>query len=103
MILFYGAVTKTVYTALFSVTTVITILCLVYWQRRKELPTFPKKNVVPVFILFAIIILQILSTGFHMILLGVRGSSFFKDFSWGILLILIFVINYFVRGRKAEE
>ena len=58
-------------------------------------------NVINIFI--SVLILQILSTGFHMILLGVRGSSFFKDFSWGILLILIFVINYFVRGRKAEE
>jgi simple sugar transport system permease protein len=58
-------------------------------------------NVINIFI--AVIILQILSTGFHMALLGIRGSSFFKDFSWGVLLILIFVINYFLRGRQARE
>ncbi|HUV15312.1 MAG TPA: ABC transporter permease [Pelolinea sp.] len=58
-------------------------------------------NVINVFI--SVLILQILSTGFHMVLLGVRGSSFFKDFSWGILLIIIFIFNYFVRGRKAQE
>ena len=58
-------------------------------------------NVLNVFI--GVLILQILSTGFHMVLLGVRGSSFFKDFSWGILLIIIFIVNYFVRQRKAQE
>lgn len=58
-------------------------------------------NVINIFI--AVIILQILSTGFHMALLGIRGSSFFKDFSWGVLLILIFIINYFMRRRKAQE
>lgn len=58
-------------------------------------------NVWNVFI--SVLILQILSTGFHMILAGIRGSSFFKDFSWGVLLILIFILNYFARGRKAQE
>jgi len=55
-------------------------------------------NVINVFI--SIIILQILSTGFHMILAGIRGSSFFKDFAWGVLLILIFIVNYFVYQRE---
>ncbi len=58
-------------------------------------------NVLNIFI--AVVTLQVLSTGFHMFLLGVRGSSFFKDFSWGVLMILIFIINYFTRGKKAEE
>lgn len=58
-------------------------------------------NVIDIFI--AVIILQILSTGFHMVLLGIRGSSFFKDFSWGVLLILIFIVNYFTRVRKKQE
>jgi simple sugar transport system permease protein len=58
-------------------------------------------NVFNVFI--SVIILQILSTGFHMVLAGTRGSSFFKDFSWGVLLILIFILNYLLRGRKAKE
>ncbi len=58
-------------------------------------------NVFNVFI--AVLILQVLSTGFNMLLLGVSGSSFFKDFSWGVLMILIFVINYFLQGRKAQQ
>jgi simple sugar transport system permease protein len=48
----------------------------------------------------AVIILQVLSTGSHMLLRGVRGSSFFKDFSWGVLLVIIFIVNYFVRDRE---
>lgn len=58
-------------------------------------------NVFNVFI--AVLILQILSTGFNMLLLGVSGSSFFKDFAWGVLMILIFVINFFLQGRKAQQ
>ncbi len=58
-------------------------------------------NVFNVFI--TVLILQVLSTGPHMLLVSVPGSSFFKDFSWGVLLIIIFVINYYVRGRKARE
>lgn len=58
-------------------------------------------NVINIFI--GVLTLQIVSTGFHMVLLGVRGSSFFKDFSWGILLIIIFIINYYTRRRKAQE
>jgi simple sugar transport system permease protein len=58
-------------------------------------------RVIDVFI--AVVILQILSTGFQMALAGVRGSTFFKDFAWGILLILVFVANYFIRGRRAQS
>jgi simple sugar transport system permease protein len=58
-------------------------------------------NVFNVFI--TVLILQVLSTGPHMLLEGVPGSSFIKDFSWGVLLIMIFVINYYVRGKKARE
>lgn len=48
-------------------------------------------SVINVFI--SVLILQVISTGFHMMLVGIRGSSFFKDFIWGMLLIVIFVIN----------
>jgi len=51
----------------------------------------------------SVLILQILSTGFHNLLSGVRGSSFFRDFAWGVLLILIFIINYYTRRRRAQE
>jgi simple sugar transport system permease protein len=58
-------------------------------------------NVLNVFI--TVLVLQIISTGFHMVLAGVSGSSFFKDFIWGLLLIIIFIINYFSRLRKGIE
>ena len=51
-------------------------------------------------VLFATFIMQVLSTGFHMLLLGVRGSSFFKDFSWGVLLIVFLIIDYFMHHKK---
>lgn len=54
-------------------------------------------------VVLAVFILQMLSTGFHMLLMGVRGSAFFKDFSWGVLLILFLIIGYFMRGRKGSE
>ncbi len=59
-----------------------------------------KGSVINVFI--TVLILQVISTGFHMLLAGVKGSAFFKDFVWGILLIAIFIINYFSRSRNKE-
>jgi simple sugar transport system permease protein len=80
-------------------TTTYVLLTILITVLANILPGFG--NVLNIFI--AVLILQILSTGFHMILAGVRGSSFFKDFSWGMLLILIFIINYFARRRKVQE
>ncbi len=51
-------------------------------------------------LVLVVFILQILSTGFHMYFSGLRGSSFFKDFAWGVLLIIFFIINHYSRGRK---
>jgi len=58
-------------------------------------------NVVDIFL--GVTILQVLSTGFHMLLLGLRGSSFFKDFSWGVLLIIIFIINYYAKRKTSTN
>lgn len=80
-------------------TTTYVLLTILISVLANIMPGFGK--VVNIFI--AVIILQILSTGFHMTLAGVRGSSFFKDFAWGTLLILIFIINYFIRRQKAQE
>jgi len=55
-------------------------------------------NVVNIFV--GVLILQAISTGFQMLLQTVRGSTFFKDFAWGILLIIIFAINYLVQKKK---
>ncbi|MBG0785276.1 MAG: ABC transporter permease [Anaerolineaceae bacterium] len=55
-------------------------------------------NVLNIFV--SMLILQALSTGFQMLLQTVRGSTFFKDFAWGVLLIIIFAINYLVRQKK---
>ena len=58
-------------------------------------------KVINVFI--TVFILQVISTGFHMLLVGMRGSSFFKDFVWGLLLVFIFVINYFTQKSKDQK
>ncbi|MDI3542630.1 MAG: simple sugar transport system permease protein, partial [Candidatus Atribacteria bacterium] len=52
-------------------------------------------------VLLATFTLQVISTGFNMLLLGVRGSSFFKDFSWGILFIVILIIDRLVHRHPS--
>lgn len=80
-------------------TTTYVLLTILISVLAGVIPGFGK--VIDIFI--AVLILQVLSTGFHMLLTGVRGSSFFRDFAWGILLIIIFIVNYFVRGRTKNE
>lgn len=77
-------------------TTTYVLLTILISVLAGVIPGFGK--VIDIFI--AVLILQVLSTGFHMLLTGIRGSSFFRDFAWGVLLILIFIVNYFVRGRS---
>lgn len=55
-------------------------------------------NVFGVFL--ATLILQVLSTGFQMVLAGVRGSAFFKDFSWGAIFVAFLVTDALVRSRR---
>lgn len=40
-------------------------------------------------VFWALVILQLLSTGFNMLLLFVSDGNFFRDFAWGFLLLLI--------------
>ncbi len=80
-------------------TTTYVLLTILISVLAGVIPGFGK--VIDIFI--AVLILQVLSTGFHMLLTGVRGSSFFRDFAWGILLIIIFIVNYFVRGRTKND
>ncbi len=51
-------------------------------------------------VLLATFILQVISTGFNMLLLGVQGSSFFKDFSWGVIFIVILIIDRLVHRHS---
>ncbi|NLJ39756.1 MAG: ABC transporter permease [Candidatus Atribacteria bacterium] len=51
-------------------------------------------------IFLATLILQVLSTGFQMVLSGIRGSAFFKDFSWGVIFILFLIIDRLVRSLR---
>lgn len=44
-------------------------------------------------VVVAVVFLQVLSTGFNLILQSVSGSNFLKDFIWGGLLILMIFIN----------
>ena len=56
-------------------------------------------------LVLAILCLQFLSTGLNMFLLDFSGSSgatFFRQFAWGALLILVMVSNYVTSQRQAR-
>ena len=44
-------------------------------------------------VLWAVVILQLLSTGFNMLLLHVSDGTFFRDFVWGLLLLAVMTIT----------
>ncbi len=51
----------------------------------------------------ALMVLQMLSTGFNMLLLRFSGSNFFRDFAWGFLLLFVMVFTRFLKqsGTRA--
>jgi simple sugar transport system permease protein len=53
-------------------------------------------------LLLGIFSLQFLSTGLNMLLAEYRGANFFKEFSWGLLLIAIMVVNFLSAQRKTK-
>ena len=58
-------------------------------------------SVITVFIgMFA---LQTLQTGFNYLLQTVKGSTYFRDFIWGALLIVFLIVNYFANVRRLED
>ena len=54
-------------------------------------------------IFIAMIALQSLQTGFNYMLQTVRGNTYFRDFIWGVLLIVFLIVNYYANVRKVEE
>ena len=54
-------------------------------------------------VFIAMFALQTLQTGFNYLLQTVKGSTYFRDFIWGVLLIVFLVVNYFANVRKIEE
>ncbi len=44
-------------------------------------------------IILSVVFLQVLSTGFNLVLQGVSGGNFFRDFVWGFLLLFMIFIN----------
>nr|WP_245355671.1 ATP-binding cassette domain-containing protein [Rhizobium leguminosarum] len=50
--------------------------------------------------IIAVIILQLLSTGFNMLLLYVSDGNFFRDFVWGFLLLLIMSATSVLRSKR---
>jgi simple sugar transport system permease protein len=56
-------------------------------------------------LVLAVLSLQFLSTGLNMYLLevfGSSGSTFFRQFAWGALLLLVMVMNYYVEQRRQK-
>lgn len=54
-------------------------------------------------VMLALVALQFLSTGFNMLLFRSSGANFFKEFSWGALLIIILIVNYFSHKRRERK
>ena len=50
-------------------------------------------------VVLALAALQLLSTGFNMLLVRHGGSNFFRDFAWGALLLLVMTITYLLDNR----
>ncbi len=46
-------------------------------------------------VLLALVGVQFLSTGVNMLLFQSSGANFFKEFAWGLLLLIVLVVNYF--------
>lgn len=51
-------------------------------------------------VLLALAGLQFLSTGFNMLLFHSSGANFFKEFSWGVLLLIVLILNYYSQRRE---
>ncbi len=56
-------------------------------------------------VVVALATLQMLSTGFNMLLLRFSGSNFFRDFAWGFLVLFVMVVKSISSGnsRSAEK
>jgi simple sugar transport system permease protein len=50
-------------------------------------------------VVLALVSLQMLSTGFNMILVNTGDSNFFKNFAWGVLLLLVVSLSRLSFGR----
>lgn len=54
-------------------------------------------------VLWALVILQLLSTGFNMLLLNVSDGNFFRDFVWGLLLLSTMAITAVLNKRPRKN
>ena len=54
-------------------------------------------------VFIAMFALQTLQTGFNYMLQTVKGNTYFRDFIWGLLLIVFLIINYFANVKKVED
>lgn len=50
-------------------------------------------------VVLALVALQLLSTGFNMLLVRHGGSNFFRDFAWGLLLLLVMTATFLLNNR----
>jgi simple sugar transport system permease protein len=50
-------------------------------------------------VVLALAALQLLSTGFNMLLVRHGGSNFFRDFAWGLLLLLVMTATFLLDNR----
>lgn len=53
-------------------------------------------------VMLALVALQFLSTGFNMLLVSFGGSNFFRDFAWGLLLLVVTSITAWRLLRRGQ-
>jgi len=51
-------------------------------------------------IVLALLLMQIISTSFNMLLTQYTGANFFKNFAWGALLLIIMILEYYQSNRR---
>jgi simple sugar transport system permease protein len=54
-------------------------------------------------VFMALVLLQLLSTSLNILLYRFPGANFFKNFAWGALLLIIMVVNYYVKKRHSSR
>ena len=48
----------------------------------------------------ALLLMQIISTSFNMLMTGYSGATFFKNIVWGLLLLILIIIKYYSANRR---
>jgi simple sugar transport system permease protein len=54
-------------------------------------------------VVLAVVALQLLSTGLNQVLFEDSGANFFRQFAWGVTLLLVLMLNYFSQRQRLKR